>query len=128
MIIEYIHGRLTRDPEYTQGSEPSKDRVNFTVASDRRYGDETEFTNCVMWGKRAGVINKYFAKGSEIVLLGEPQTRQYTDRDGNKRKSTSCVVIDFDFCGSRRDSGADPQQNQSGDSWEQFDEDIPFDV
>lgn len=127
MIFEYIHGRLTRDPEFTQGTEPSKDRVNFTVASDRRFGDEAEFTNCVMWGKRAGVINKYFHKGSEIVLLGEPQTRSYTDKDGNKRKSTSCVVIEFDFCGSKQ-TGSAPQQNENGDSWEQLDEDLPFDI
>ena len=123
MIFEYIHGRLTRDPEFTQGSEPSKDRVNFTVAADRRFGDEAEFTNCVMWGKRAGVIHKYFGKGSEIVILGEPQTRSYKDKDGNNRKSTSVVVIEFDFCGSKKKDESAPEL---GDSWEEFDEDNPF--
>lgn len=123
MNVHFIHGRLTRDPEFTQGSEPNKDRANFTVAVDRRFGDETDFYDCVIFGKRAGVINKHFGKGSEIVLHGEGQIRSYTDKNGNKRKAYSVVVADFDFCGGSKKQ----EQNESGDSWEQFDGDNPFD-
>lgn len=125
MNIHFIHGRFTRDPELTQGSEPNKDRANFTVAVDRRFGDETDFYDCVIFGKRAGVISKHFSKGSEIVLYGEGQIRSYTGKDGIKRRSYSVVVSDFDFCGSSK------KQNENGtdlgDNWEQFDEDNPFD-
>lgn len=115
-----IHGRLVRDPELTRGSDDSKDRCNFTVAVDRRYGDESDFFDCVIFGKRAGVIDKYFRKGSEIVLSGEGQIRSYEGKDGVKRKAYSIVVGDFDFCGSKKSNQDIP------DSFEKQSEDIPF--
>lgn len=123
MNIHFIHGRLVRTPEFTTNAE-SSDRCNFTVAVDARFGDETYFYDCVIFGKRAGVVAKYFDKGSEIVLFGEGQQRSYTDKNGVKRKSYSVVVSDFDFCGSKKDSNSD----QSGDSWEELDKDLPFDI
>lgn len=127
MNIHFIHGRLTRDPELTpRQTSDSSDRCNFTVAVDARYGDETYFYDCVIFGKRAGVIDKYFSKGSEIVLSGEGQQRSYTDKNGVKRKSYSVVVSDFDFCGSSKKQGETAQD--TGDSWEEFDGDNPFDI
>lgn len=121
MNIHTIHGRLVRDPELTpRPNSDSSDRVNFTVAVDRRYGDETDFFDCVCFGKRAEVIHKYFSKGKEIIVSGEGQVHSYEDRNGVKRRSYSILVSDFDFCGSKSDS-------QSGsDSWEKLDEDNPF--
>ena len=122
MNIHFIHGRLVKDPELTpRANSESSDRCNFTVATDRRYGDEADFYDCVVFGKRAGVIEKYFSKGSEIVLFGEGQQRSYTAKDGTKRKSYSVVVSDFDFCGSKK-------KDDNGDSWEQLDKDNPFDI
>lgn len=113
-----LHGRLARDPEFIEDkTDEKKNRCKFTVATDRRYGDEADFHNCIVFGKRASVVDKYFLKGSEIVLEGELQGSSY-EKDGEKRKSWTCVVSDFDFCGSK-DSG-------NGDSWEQADEDNPF--
>ena len=119
-----LHGRLTRDPELTQGAEPNKDRCNFTIAVDRKFGDETDFFPCVVWGKRAAVIKKYFAKGKEIIVSGEAQIRSYEGKDGVKRKDISVVVSDFDFCGSAK-SEPKPEQT-SDDSWTEQEEDIPF--
>ena len=118
-----IHGRLVRDPELTpRKNSDSSDRVNFTVATDRRFGDETDFFDCVLFGGGAQVIEKYFRKGSEILVIGEGQIRSYEGKDGVKRKSYSIMVDGFDFCGSAKDkSGTD-----NGDSWEQADEDNPF--
>ena len=125
MNIHFIHGRLVRTPELTpRANSDGSDRCNFTVAVDARFGDETYFYDCVIFGKRAGVVAKYFDKGSEIVLFGEGQQRSYTDKNGVKRKSYSIVVADFDFCGSKKDSNSD----QSGDSWEQLEADLPFDI
>ena len=121
MNTHTIHGRLTRDPEFTpRVNSDGHDRANFTVAVDRRFGDETDFFDCVIFGSRAGVIEKYFGKASEIVVTGEGQIRSYTGKDGVKRKAYSIVVSDFDFCGSKKDK-------DNGDSWEQLDEDNPFD-
>lgn len=117
-----IHGRLVRDPELTprKNSEGS-DRVNFTVAVDRRFGDESDFFDCVAFGKRAETIDKYFKKGQEIITWGEGHINSYEDRNGVKRKSYSIFVEGFDFCGSAKQT-----DNKSKDSWEQLDEDNPF--
>ena len=125
MNTHTIHGRLVRDPELTpRKNSDSSDRVNFTVAVDRRFGDETDFFDCVLFGGGAAVIEKYFHKGSEIVVSGEGQLRSYEGKDGVKRKAYSTVVSNFDFCGSKNDSS--DRKNESSDSWSKFDEDNPF--
>lgn len=128
MNIKIIHGRFVRDPEFVQGDQDKNDRVKFTVASDRRYGDETDFHECILFGKRAGVIQKYFHKGSEIVVFGEDQQNKYTDKNGNKRTSWTVKVDDFDFCGSKSDgsSAPAPKQTEPQSSFEEIDEEIPF--
>ena len=120
-----IHGRLVRDPELTpRKNSDSSDRVNFTVAVDRRFGDETDFFDCVAFGKTAEVIDKYFSKGKEIIVSGEGQIHSYEGKDGVKRKSYSIFVQGFDFCGSKNDSSE--RKNDSSDNWSKFDEDNPF--
>lgn len=128
MNTHIIHGRLARDPDYTRGAEPTKDRTNFTVATDRRFGDESDFFDCVMFGKRAAVIDKYFSKGSEILITGEGQIRSYEDKTGVKRRAYSIVVSDFDFCGSRRENQAQGVTGQAATSGfeDAVDDDIPF--
>lgn len=118
-----IHGRLVRDPELTpRKNSDSSDRVNFTVAVDRRYGDETDFFDCVAFGRTAEVIDKYFSKGKEIIVSGEGQVHSYESKDGVKRKSYSIFVQSFDFCGSK----ADGKKAAQTDSFEDAEGDIPF--
>ena len=122
-----IHGRLVRDPELTpRKNSDSSDRVNFTVAVDRRYGDETDFFDCVCFGKRAEVIDKYFSKGKEIIVIGEGQIHSYEDRNGVKRKSYSIMVSDFDFCGSKASGSKSEESTPLSDSFEEQASDIPF--
>ena len=117
-----IHGRLVRDPELTpRKNSDSSDRVNFTVAVDRRFGDETDFIDCVAFGKTAELIDKWMQKGREIIVWGEGHINPYTDRNGVKRKSYSIFVDGFDFCGSKSDGN-----KSTGDSWEKQQGDIPF--
>lgn len=117
-----IHGRLVRDPELTpRKNSDSSDRVNFTIAVDRRFGDETDFIDCVAFGKTAELIDKWMQKGREIIVWGEGHINSYTDRNGVKRKSYSIFVDGFDFCGSKADSN-----KSTGDSWEKQQGDIPF--
>lgn len=141
-----IHGRLTRDPEYTRAPEEKNDRTKFNVAVDRRYGDETDFIDCVAFGKLAAIIDKWFSKGSEIIASGEGQIRSYDDKNGVRRKAYTIVVSDFSFCGSKSDNGSNNQQTTTPattpatttatvpeqtdepapDGFEQLEEDIPF--
>ena len=126
MNIHLIHGRLVRDPEFTKGNEDKNSRCNFTVAVDRRYGDETDFFDCVIFGKRAEVIHKYFHKGSEILASGEGQIRSYDDKSGVRRKAYSITVSDFDFCGSKTDGSNQAATEPNPDGFEELNEDIPF--
>ena len=120
-----IHGRLVRDPELTpRRNSDSSDRVNFTVATDRRFGDETDFFDCVAFGQRAEVINKFFSKGKEIIVWGEGHINSYEGKDGVKRKSYSIFVEGFDFCGSKEKSSE--RKDASSDNWSKFEEDNPF--
>ena len=119
-----IHGRLVRDPEYTpRRNSDSSDRVNFTVAVDRRYGDETDFFDCVAFGKTAELIDKWMQKGREIIVWGEGHIHSYEDKNGVKRKSYSIFVDGFDFCGSKNDSKT---STAPSDSFEEAERDMPF--
>ena len=132
MNIHIIHGRLARNPELAKNQDENKNRVTFTVAVDRRFGDETDFIDCVCFGKRAKVIDKYFSTGSEIIVSGEGQIHSYEDKNGIKRKSYSIVVSDFDFCGSKKDNGQAEKVESAAksllmpDTMEKQAEDIPF--
>ena len=106
-----IMGRLTRDPElrYTQSQTPV---ASFTLALDRDFGGrdgaerQTDFIDCVAWRSTAEFVSKYFQKGSMAVASGRLQLRDWTDRDGNKRRSAEVVVDNMYFGESkRRDNG-----------------------
>ena len=110
-----LMGRLTRDPElrYTQSQIPV---ASFRLAVDRDFGSrdggekQTDFIDCVAWRQTAEFVSKYFTKGSMAVVSGRLQIRDWTDRDGGKRRSAEVVVDNMYFGESRRRDG------DSGDS------------
>lgn len=117
-----LMGRLTRDPElrYTQSQVPV---ASFRIAVDRDFGGrgedrQTDFIDIVAWRSTGEFVNKYFHKGSMIVVSGRLQMRDWTDRDGNKRTSAE-VVADNVYFGesSRRDNSGDGDRggNYGGD-------------
>ena len=119
MATIHIIGRLTRDPEYTASQNGKSQRVNFTVAEDNEHGDSASFFDCVAFGKAADVIEKWTHKGKLVYVKGSmEQGEQYTDKNGNKKRSWSVWVERCKFLDSKKSS--------SGDSWEQLDEDNPF--
>ena len=126
-MIGTIHGRLTRDPEVrkfvTQACEDGQ-VCNFTVAADNRFGAKTEasFYPCSVFGKRASTIEKYFRKGSEIVVVGHLEQDEY-ESNGEKKRTWKMHVIDFDFCGSGKGKA---EQDQPAPGFSSTDEDIPF--
>ena len=108
-----LMGRLTRDPEvrYTQG-ENSLCIANFTVAVDRRMsrnnqdgGPTADFIPCVVFGKQAEHVEKYYRKGLKTCLSGRIQTRNYTNREGVKVYVTEVVVEDLEFAESKNAAG-----------------------
>ncbi len=108
-------GRLTADPELRQTSS-GVEVTSFSIAVDRDYvrqGEErqTDFINCVAWRQNAKFISSYFRKGQMIAVTGSIQTRNYEDKNGNKRVATDVVVNSASFCGSKSEAKADSQND-----------------
>ena len=92
-----VMGRLTRDPElrYTQSQTPV---ASFTLAVDRDFGEkQTDFIDCVAWRNTAEFVSKYFTKGMMAIADGSLQFRDWTDKDGNKRRNAEVIVNNIYF-------------------------------
>ena len=95
-----LMGRLTRDVE-TFGQKTKVAR--FCLAVDRTYGeDETDFFNCVSFGKQAEFVEKYLKKGTKILLTGRLQNNNYEDKQGNKVTATQIITEEIEFAESKK--------------------------
>lgn len=104
-----LMGRLTATPELKQTAS-GIEVTSFSIAVDRGYakqGEErkTDFINCAAWRSTAKFITSYFTKGQMIAVTGSIQTRNYEDKDGNKRTATDVIVSSASFCGSKNENG-----------------------
>ena len=105
-----LMGRLTRDPELRHtGSGTAV--ASFSLAVERDFkgdtGDrETDFSDCVAWRSTAEFVSRYLSKGRMAVVDGRLQMRDWTDRDGNKRRSAEVVADHVYFGDSKRDAEA----------------------
>ncbi len=122
-----IMGRLTANPEL-RTTNTGKSVTSFTVAVDRNYDrEQTDFINIVAWNKTAEFIERYFRKGSMIAIQGSIQTRNYEDKNGNKRTAVEVVADNVSFCGSKAESAAAEQPaQQSFDDFEDDGDSLPF--
>lgn len=95
-----LMGRIVRDIELRR-TNSGKPVASFTVAVDRDFsqGDqkETDFIDCVAWNKTGEFVDKYFSKGSMIVVAGRLQIRSWNDKDGNKRRTAEVVADNVYF-------------------------------
>ena len=102
-----IMGRLTRDPELktTNSGIPV---VSFSIAVDRDFADKesgergVDFIDVTAWRHTAEFVSRYFTKGRMAVVSGRLQTRNWTDKDGNKRKAVEIVADNVYFGDSKR--------------------------
>ena len=105
-----LMGRLTRDPELRRtGSGTAV--TSFTLAVDRDFktqsGEkETDFIDIVAWRTTAEFVSKYFTKGRMAVVEGRLQLRDWTDKEGGKRRSAEVVADNVYFGDSKRDAEA----------------------
>lgn len=123
-----LAGRLTRDPEirYTQSQNAV---TTFTLAVERDYapkGEEkqTDFIDCVAWTS-AEFISKYFQKGSMAIVAGRLQLRDWTDKEGNKRRNAEVNVESIYFGGSKKEgtqANVEPKFEELPDD----EEELPF--
>ena len=107
-----IMGRLTRDPELRR-TGTGRAVCSFSVAVNRDFqsrdgGDkQTDFIDCVAWEQRAEFVSKWFTKGRMIIVEGRLQIRDWTDRDGNKRRSAEVIAERVHFGETRREAYGD---------------------
>lgn len=123
-----LHGYLGRDPElkeYTNSKGEKGYLVNFPLAVQRDSGEGTDWFDCTAFGRRAEVIEKWFRKGSQIVVTGRMQST-VSEKDGNKRKFWNVLVENFDFCDSKDSPRGVASVSDIPDSFEQAEEDNPF--
>lgn len=120
-------GNLGKDPElkYLEGNIA---RLNFSLATTESFKDkngnrvdQTEWHNIVMWRSLAETAEKLLKKGTQVYIEGKLQTRQWNDKDGNKRSTTEVVAETFKILQRR-----DPNQSNSSDSSDSGSGDLPF--
>jgi single-strand DNA-binding protein len=137
-------GRLGKDPEvrYTPDGAPV---ANFSLATSEFWTDKsgtrqekTEWHNIVAWSKLADLSKRYLTKGRQVYIEGRLRTREWDDKDGNKRRTTEIVASQIVLLGSRSEGGeaaapmqrgtaeAEPGMPASPGDVEITDDDIPF--
>lgn len=132
-------GRLTRDPEL-KTTQNGVSVVSFSIAvdRDRKKKDaekETDFIDVVAWRQTAEFVSKYFSKGRVAVVEGRLQVREYTDKEGHKRKAVEVLAENVYFGDSKKESdggsyNSGPVSSGGGGSnfseLENDDGDLPF--
>ena len=103
-----IQGRLTARPEL-KTTTSGVNVTTFTIACERSYvkaGEErqVDFINIVAWRQTAEFITRFFDKGQQIIVNGSLQTRNYEDKQGNKRTAFEVVANEVYFCDKKSDS------------------------
>lgn len=143
-------GRLGQDPEvrYTQSNTAV---ATLSIATSERYKDsngeqqeKTEWHRVVAWGRLAEICQQYLKKGSQVYIEGPIQTRQWEDKDGQKRYTTEIKALQMTMLDSRGSGNGGPQnqggsQGQSkpeskpmssnvelGSNFDDMDDDLPF--
>ena len=128
----FLMGRLTRDPELRRtGSGLAV--ASFSLAVDRDFKSqsgekETDFIDIVAWRNTAEFVSKYFTKGRMAVVEGRLQIRDWTDKEGNKRRSSEVVADSIYFGYSKKDTGMPAQSYSNNGSFSEVEDDgeLPF--
>ena len=101
----FLMGRLTRDPETRFfADDQGKSVTRFTIAVNRDYGEKVDFINCTAWNKTGEFVEKYFKKGSLILVIGSLELDSYTNKDGQKVYTTEVRVSKVSFTGEKKET------------------------
>lgn len=130
-----IMGRLTAEPDYRQ-TESGTALARFTLAVERDFSGqgkerETDFLDVQTWRGTADFVNKYFHKGQLVAVQGRIQVRNYTDKNGDKRRSWDIVADQVYFAESKRGgekTNIDVERDEppAGDFVPVANDDLPF--
>ncbi len=134
-----LMGRLTRNPEIRYSNGDNSVVVSrFNLAVNRRHvkegQQETDFINCVAFGKLAEFTEQYLRKGIKIAAVGRIQTGNYTNKEGHKVYTTDIVLEEIYFA-EKKQGGTDVQSDESSAPVDEngfmnipdgIDEELPF--
>ena len=117
-----IVGNLGRDPE-VRTTTGGQSVANFSVATSEQWADKqsgekkekTEWHRIVVWGKVAELCGQYLAKGRKVYIEGRLQSREWTNKEGQKVNTTEIVANQVVFL-SGKDEGRGPRAGASGDA------------
>lgn len=124
-------GRLAADP-ILRRTQTGVAVASFTLACERDYAPQggekgTDFINVVCWRSTAEFVDKYFSKGRMAVVSGRLQIRDWTDKEGNKRRSAEILADRVYFGDAKRDGDAQESKSDFTEiSNDEEDEDLPF--
>lgn len=113
-----IMGRLTRDVDIRH-TQTGTAVASFSLAVDRDFKDKatgekaTDFIDVVAWRNTAEFVSRYFSKGRMAVVEGRLQIREWTDKEGNKRRTAEVVADNVYFGDSKRDGDSGYQGGYS---------------
>ena len=116
-----IMGRMTRDPELRH-TPNGVSVASFTLAVDRGFSPkdggerQTDFIDVVAWRNTAEFVSRYFTKGQMAAVVGRLQIRDWTDKEGNKRRSAEVIAESIHFTESKKSRDSGYNSNGSGDS------------
>lgn len=122
-----IHGYIGRDPELTtvEGQNGPYKKTTFSVGVSRDFGDETDWFYCVFYGQRAEAVEKWFRKGSQIIVRGRMES--YKPKNDPNRTAWLLRADGFDFCDKKTNSDGSRADADEPDGLEPMqDDDIPF--
>jgi len=128
-----IAGRVGKEPE-TRFLQDGTAVLSFSVADDQGKDKPAIWWRCSLFGKRAESLQQYITKGSAVTVVGTVSEREYTDKDGQQRKSQDVRVQDIALQGSRQQGEAPQRQAPAPrpapaparSGFEDMDDDIPF--
>lgn len=124
-----IMGRMGKDPELRR-TQSGVAVATFNVAVDRDFKDKatgqraTDWITCVAWRSTAEFVEKYFSKGSQVLVAGRLQMRDWTDKDGNKRISAEVQAENVYFAGAKTEGGQ--RELPEFEVMDDDDTDLPF--
>jgi single-strand DNA-binding protein len=125
-----LMGRLTRDPELRR-TQSGTAVTSFPLAVDRDFKSqsgekETDFVDIVAWKNTAEFVSRYFSKGRMAVVEGRLQIRDWTDKDGNKRRTAEVIADSVYFGDSKHETSGAPANNTDFAPIDEEDGEIPF--